>query len=121
LILEPCHRADAEAHRLSDFDNIDSFGDLSSCLPQLVWLSTWSTEALSNLAMLRDEVALTFDLILGALQPSIDARADSRALELGKGTRDLEHEFARRGRGVDRLLIEVQIDATGLNVLDCAQ
>ena len=55
--------------------------------------------------MLRDEVALTFDLILGALQPSIDSRADHRALELGEGTRDLEHEFARRRRGVDGLLI----------------
>jgi hypothetical protein len=32
------------------------------------------------------EVALPFNLIRGALQPSIDARAHHRALELGEGT-----------------------------------
>ena len=64
---------------------------------------------------------LTFDLVLGALQPGIDARADHRALELGERTRDLEHELARWRRGVERLLIEVQVDAAGLKVLNCAQ
>jgi hypothetical protein len=33
----------------------------------------------------------------------------------------LEHELARRRRGVDRLLIELQVDAAGPKVLDCAQ
>jgi hypothetical protein len=32
--------------------------------------------------MLRDEVPVALDLILGALQPGVNARADHRSLEL---------------------------------------
>jgi hypothetical protein len=70
--------------------------------------------------MLRDELAITFDLILGALQPGIDARADHRPLELGEGTRDLKPQLASRRRRVDALLIKIQIDAARLEVLNCA-
>jgi hypothetical protein len=60
---------------------------------------------------------LTLDFVLGSLQASVNARADHRPLELGEGPRDLEHELARRRRRVQVLLIEVQIDAAGLEVL----
>jgi hypothetical protein len=36
----PGHRADAEANLLGDLDDTDALGQLGSCLPQLVWLST---------------------------------------------------------------------------------
>src|SRR5215469_11225743 len=55
-----------------------------------------------------------------ALKAGVDALTDHAALKLGKGTADLKHEFACRGGGVDRLLIEIQIDAAGLQHLDGA-
>ena len=50
----------------------------------------------------------------GPLQPGIDALADHAALELGKGTRDLEHQPGRWRRRVDSLLIEEQIGPASL-------
>src|SRR6516164_10024385 len=110
-----------EANCLCHFVDTDPLGKLGSCLAQLVWIAIRTAEALFDLAVLRDEMALTFDLVLGALQPSIDARADHRALELGESARELKHELARRRRGVNVLLIEIQVDAAGFEVLDCAQ
>jgi hypothetical protein len=59
----------------------------------------------ADFAELRDEMAFLLSLVLGALRPDIDARADHRALELGESARDLKYELVRRRRGVDRLLI----------------
>src|SRR5262249_7417440 len=56
-----------------------------------------------------------------ALKANVDALTDRAAFKLGKSTADLKHELACRGGGVDRLLIEVQIDAAGLQGLDGAQ
>jgi hypothetical protein len=47
----------------------------------------------------------------------MDTLADHAALKFGA---DLKHKFACRGGGVDRLLIEVQIDPTGLQRPDRA-
>ena len=44
--------------------------------------------------------------------------ADQRALKLGESPGNLKHEFAGGRCGVDGLLIEIQIDATGFQVLD---
>jgi hypothetical protein len=44
----------------------------------------------------------------------MDSLADHAALELGERTRELEHQPPGRRRRVDRLLIEVQIDAASL-------
>jgi hypothetical protein len=71
--------------------------------------------------MFRDEMPLTLGFVLGALQAGVNARADHRALELGECASDLEHELACRRRGVDCLLIEVQVHAAGLQALDGAQ
>src|SRR6516164_5513517 len=57
----------------------------------------------------------------GALEASMNTLPDHAALKLGKRTADLKHELACRGGRVDRLLIEVQIDAAGLQRLDRAQ
>src|SRR6516164_1269583 len=56
-----------------------------------------------------------------ALKTSVDALTDHAALKLGKSAADLKHELAGRRGGVDRLLIEVQIDGAGLQGLDRAQ
>src|SRR6516225_1871271 len=56
-----------------------------------------------------------------AFKASVDALPDHAALKLGKRTADLKHELAGRRRGVDRLLVEVEIDAAGLQRLDRAQ
>jgi hypothetical protein len=41
----------------------------------------------------------------------VDALADHAELKLGKSAADLKNELAGRRGGVDRLLIEVRIDA----------
>jgi hypothetical protein len=46
-----------------------------------------------------------------ALEASMDTLPDHAALKLGKSAVDLKHELAGRRGGVDRLLIEVHIDA----------
>jgi hypothetical protein len=56
-----------------------------------------------------------------ALEAGFDALANHCPLELGEGAGHLKNELARRGRRVDGLLVEVEIDATRLEVLDCAQ
>jgi hypothetical protein len=53
----------------------------------------------------------------GSLEASMDTLADERPLELGKCTCGLENELAHGRRGFDRLLIEVEIDAAGLQML----
>ena len=54
------------------------------------------------------------------LEASVDAMPDHAALKLGKGTADLKHQLACRCGRVDRLLVEVQVDAAGLQRLDRA-
>jgi hypothetical protein len=54
-------------------------------------------------------------------KPGIDALSDHAALKLSKCARDLKHQLASRRGGVDRLLVEVQIDTADLQRLDRAQ
>ena len=44
----------------------------------------------------------------------MDSLPDHAALEFGKGARHLKHELAGGCGGVDRLLIQVQINTAGL-------
>jgi hypothetical protein len=57
LSLDLGHCADAEANHFGDFVDTDTFGQLGSCLVQLLWISTRTAEALFDFAMFRDEVA----------------------------------------------------------------
>jgi hypothetical protein len=59
-----------------------------------------------------------FALFHGPLESRIDPLPDHAALELGERARNLKHETACGGRRVDRLLIQVKIDATALERLD---
>ena len=70
FILELRHRADAEANCLCDSIDANALGEFGSRLAQLVGIGIRTTEALFDLAVLRDEVSVTFDLILGA-QPAL--------------------------------------------------
>jgi hypothetical protein len=56
-----------------------------------------------------------------ALEPRLDPLPDYRPLELGKGAGNLKHKPSHRRGRVDRLLIEVEIDADRLQVLDGAK
>ena len=51
----------------------------------------------------------------------MDALLDHGALELGERARDLKNQLAHGRRGVDRLLIEIQVDAARFERLDRAQ
>jgi hypothetical protein len=62
-----------------------------------------------------------FALFHGPLEPRIDAVTDHAAFEFSECSRDLKHEATRGGRRVDRLLIEVQVDAIMLERLDGAE
>jgi hypothetical protein len=62
-----------------------------------------------------------FARLHGSPKPGANTLADHAALKLGKGARDLKHEPpGRRGR-VNRLLVEVQIDAASLQLPNCAK
>jgi hypothetical protein len=62
-----------------------------------------------------------FARLHGSPKPGADTLADHAALKLGKGARDLKHEPPGRGGRVNRLLVEVQIDAASLQLLNCAK
>jgi hypothetical protein len=49
-------------------------------------------------------------------QAGLDALDDHRALELGEHAHHLEHRLAGRGAGVEALLMQVQIDALGMQL-----
>jgi hypothetical protein len=55
------------------------------------------------------------------LSPRLDSLPDHRSLELGKGAADLKHKLSHWRRRVDGLLIQVEIDADRLKVLDRAE
>ena len=55
------------------------------------------------------------------LEASVDPLPYHAALKLGESTADLKHQLACRCSGVDRLLIEVQINAARLQRLDGGQ
>jgi hypothetical protein len=56
-----------------------------------------------------------------ALEPSLDPLPNDGSLELGEGTGDLKHKLSHRRGRVYGLLIQVEIDADGLKVLDRAK
>src|SRR5688572_14154125 len=51
----------------------------------------------------------------------MDALSNHAALELCKGAGDLKHQLAHRSTGVDVLLVEVEINTAGIEVLDRAE
>jgi hypothetical protein len=62
--------------------------------------------------LLGDAEGFTIEL-LGGLAPTLPQH---RALELGEDAHHLEHRLAGRGAGVEALLVQVQIDALGMQL-----
>ena len=48
------------------------------------------------------------------LETELNPLLDHAALEFGKGSGDLEHQLAGWSRGIDSLLIQIQVNAIGL-------
>src|SRR6185295_897048 len=118
LPLELVHRAGAEPGQLCRLDDAGSFGELPPSPIKLVGFGSWAAQPFPNLASFAHKLAVALDLGLDDAQAGADALADHRAFELGEGTRHLEQQFARRGSGIDRLLVEVEIDADRFEMLD---
>ena len=62
-------------------------------------------------------IAVAGELLLDDVQPSPHPLADHRPLEFREGAGQLEEELASWRGGVDRLLIQVKVDANGFKVL----
>ena len=75
----------------------------------------------AHLASLGDELAIALELHLDDAQAGTDALADLRAFELSEGAGHLKKKFAGRGGGIDRLLVQVEIDADRFEILDRAE
>jgi hypothetical protein len=50
----------------------------------------------------------------GAFEPKMNPLPNHTSLKLGKRAADLKHQPSGRGRSIDRLLFQEQIDTTGL-------
>src|SRR5262245_41951634 len=118
LAFQSVDGADAEAHFPGHLADADALGQLPPCALDLVGFGTRATQLRAHNAPLALELAVAGELILDDVEPSPDALADHRALKLTEGARDLEQQFAVGRGGIDVLLIEVQVDAHGLEVLD---
>src|SRR6516164_6890017 len=110
-----------EAELLGRGDDAGAFGQLSAHLALDLGADLGAPKAAAHDAGLTDELAVALERVLGAGQPGVDALADHRALELCKRTGDLEEQLAHRRRRVEVLLVEVEVNADGLKVLDGAE
>jgi hypothetical protein len=105
--LDPLHRPGAQPQRSCDLKDADPFLKLQLHFP----LNGGIDLRPSKLGALRD----------GTLEACPHPLPDHRALELGKSTRDLEHQLAHRSGRVDGLLVEVEINPDRPKVLDGAE
>src|SRR5262245_58445283 len=110
--------AHAEANLPGHLADADALGQLPSRALDLVRFGTGAAELCAHDAPLALELTVAGELILDDVEPSPDALADHGALKLTEGARDLEQQFAVGRGGIDVLLVEVQIDPNGLEVLD---
>ena len=112
LGLEPRHRAVAQPH--SSSNPVDSCPSAQQFAGSLNFGCAFGIDFNGSAAQ---------NLAVGhrSLQASVDALSDHRTLELSKGTRNLEHQFAGWCGRVDALLVEVQIDAAVHEMLNRAE
>src|SRR5262245_2502138 len=111
----------AEANLPRHLADADPLGQLSPCALDLVGFGTGPAQFRAHDAPLALELAVAGELILDDVQPSPDALADHGALKLTEGACDLEQQLAVGRGGIDVLLIEIQIDAHGLEWLDALE
>ena len=114
------HRAGAEPGQFCRLDYARSLCQLLACPIKLVGLGSCPAQPFPDLAGLAHKLAVAFDLGLDA-QAGPDALADHRAFEFGEGAGHLEQQLARRSGGIDRLLVEIEIDTDCFEMLDRAE
>jgi hypothetical protein len=83
-----------------------------------VGFGTGTAQPGAYLAASRVELSIAGELLLDHAQASIDALLDRGALELCEDAHHLKHRLARRRRGVQVLLVEVEVDLARLEMLD---
>src|SRR5215471_18482671 len=107
LLCDALHRASPDAERLGNLQDTHTLRKLMSNLPfrRTVYLRSAELHALSN----------------RTLEAGFHSLANHCALKLSERAGDLENELARRRRRVDGLLIQIQIHAACLEVLDCVE
>src|SRR5262245_16323100 len=119
--LELVHGSGAEACKPSHPADANALGQLKPCAGDFLWFGAWPAKARSDDTGLGGETTLALDLGLDDGETGIHSLADHGALELGERARHLEQQLAHRRGGVERLLVEVEVHATGFQVLDRAE
>src|SRR5215831_14809188 len=99
LLLNALHRTSADAKLACDLAHALAIPQLSLDAFLDRGIDPWPTKLLA--------------LCDRPLEASVHTLPDHAALKLRKSTADLKHELTGRRGGIDRLLIEVQIDGAG--------
>jgi hypothetical protein len=109
---DPLHGAVTEACKPRNLVDAGASGEQlanASSFPGAVWISLdWP--ATKHLA-----------IGYGSLQASVNALPDHTALKLGKSARDFKHKLAAWRSGIEGLLIEVQVNLAGFEMLNGAE
>ena len=77
--------------------------------------------ALSGADWMTHRTAEHLALRLRPSQSGVDPLLDHRSFEFREGAADLEYQLSHRRRGVDRLLVDVEVNPDRLEVLDRSQ
>jgi len=101
--------------------NAEALGEFVPGAGDLLGLRPWPTKAPAHNARLGRKVPLALDLRLDGSEAGVYALSDHASLELGEGTRHVEEELACRSGCIEVLLIELEIDTDGFEILDGAQ
>src|SRR5262245_42895494 len=111
----------AQPHQFGLLDNASALGELTACHFNLLWFGARPPKLGAYNAAPGLELAVPSQLVPNDLEARTDPLLDHAALELGESACDLEEQLAMWRGGVEVLLIEVEVDANRLEVLDCLQ
>src|SRR5262249_50172441 len=121
LAFKPVNRAGAKTCEPGGLGNTDTLGQLGAGAFDLLGLTPRPAKTPAHHAGFGRELSVALDRGLDGLEPGAYPVADHGALEVGKGACDLEDELAHGAGRVDVLLIQVEVDASVLEVLDRAE
>src|SRR5262245_39601235 len=113
--------AHAQPDQFGGLDDAGAFGELAACQFNLLGLSARPAKLGAYNAAPGLKLTVPSQLVPDDLEARTDPLLDHAALELGESAGDLEQQLAMwRGR-IEMLLIEIEVDADSLEVLDCLQ